>query len=100
MKQIVLLLCSLLVLSCQAQEKRFGQKGCYNSRMSTEELEKYAALDEECHLFTEQAMSRYHLSMRGYHKILKVARTLADMEGSEKIRLCDLAEAIQYRSIL
>ncbi|MBQ7059160.1 MAG: YifB family Mg chelatase-like AAA ATPase [Firmicutes bacterium] len=84
----------------QAQEKRFGQKGCYNSRMSTEELEKYAALDEECHLFTEQAMSRYHLSMRGYHKILKVARTLADMEGSEKIRLCDLAEAIQYRSIL
>ena len=84
----------------QAQEKRFGRKGHYNSRMGTDELEKFAVLDEECRLFTEQAMARYHLSMRGYHKILKVARTLADMEGSERIRLSDLAEALQYRSIL
>ena len=82
------------------QEERFGRKGQYNSRMSADELEEYCTMDEECRKLSEQAMARYHLSMRGYHRILKVARTLADMDDADDIRLADLAEALQYRSTL
>lgn len=82
----------------EVQRRRFGMEAAYNSRMSPDEIKQYCELSGPCQEFALSAVSSYHLSMRGYHKILKVARTIADMEGAELIELPHLAEALQYRS--
>jgi magnesium chelatase family protein len=63
-------------------------------------LEKYSALDEESKNLLKRAMDKFKLSMRGYTKILKVARTIADMEGSQNVEKRHLAEAISYRQVI
>ena len=56
-------------------------------------------LDDESLKIIEDAFERFHMSARGYNRILKVARTIADLEGSENILPEHVAEAISYRSI-
>ena len=56
-------------------------------------------LGEKEKKFMEKAYDRMHLSLRSYHKILRVARTIADIGGSEKVELSHLSEALCYRSI-
>lgn len=70
-----------------------------NAQMTTQELQKYCTLEKDSHLLLEHAMKKLDLSARAYHRILKVARTIADLEGSERIQSCHLAEAIQYRAL-
>jgi len=68
-----------------------------NSEMSAKLIEKYCPLDEEKETLLKRSLKEYSLSARSYSRILKVARTIADLAGEEEITTADLAEAIQYR---
>jgi len=70
-----------------------------NAQMSSAMMQKYAALDDECTAVLRDAMKRLNLSARAYDRIVKVARTIADLEGSENIKRYHIAEAVGYRSM-
>lgn len=69
-----------------------------NGQISNKYLETIANMTEETKKLMKDAMSRTHLSARGFHKIIKVARTIADMHNSNNITVSDLSEALQYHS--
>ena len=71
----------------------------FNASLSSSQIDKYCALDENGCKLLRQAFDSMGLSARAYHKILKVARTIADLDGAEQITAMQLAEAIQYRSL-
>lgn len=83
------------------QEKRYAQeKGIYcNAQMSSRLLNQYARPDEAGLTLLKNAMNRLSLSARAYDRILKVSRTIADLEGSERVASRHLAEAIGYRNL-
>ncbi len=83
------------------QRERFrGAEGVYtNARMNSAMLREYCRLDEASELLLRRAMERLSLSARAYDRILKVARTIADLAGRERIESADIAEAIGYRSL-
>jgi magnesium chelatase family protein len=62
-------------------------------------IRDYCAIDTESELMLERAMARLGLSARAYDRILKVSRTIADLEGSENITAAHVAEAVGYRSL-
>ena len=68
-----------------------------NADMRVAEVRKFCKLDETGDSLIRSAMSQMNLSARGYHRILKLARTIADLAGSEHIQAPHLAEALQYR---
>jgi len=70
-----------------------------NGQMETKEIKKFCEISEECAKLLKQAIDHFGLSARAYDRILKVARTIADLEGSGDIRPVHIAEAIQYRSL-
>ena len=83
-----------------SQHKRFGKRaGMCNARMGPDELRAYCALDEESQTLMRQAFDAFGLTARSYDRILKVARTIADIEGSDRIGPEHIAEAIQYRTV-
>lgn len=83
-----------------AQSARYKGEGIYtNSEMNNRQIKKYCAIDSECEELLEMAFNKLGLSARGSFRILRVARTIADMERSETVRVRHLAEAIQYRSL-
>ena len=71
----------------------------YNAQMSSRQIRKYCSLDQESSSLLKSAMERLSLSARAYDRILKVSRTLADLEGKENVNSDHIAEAIQYRSL-
>ena len=83
------------------QEERFAsEEGIYcNAQMSPKLLRRYAVPDAAGLSVLETAMRRLNLSARAYDRILKVARTIADLDGEERIEVRHLAEAIQYRGL-
>jgi magnesium chelatase family protein len=84
----------------QIQLKRFKEQGIYcNAHMKTKHLRKFCKIDEDSHSLLQSAMEKLGLSARAYSKIIKVARTIADLEGSENIKAPHIAEAIHYRSL-
>ncbi len=80
------------------QFDRFG-KARFNAQMGREDLDRFCVLDRDCSSFMEQAFEQYRLSARGYHRILKVARTIADLDHKQNIERTHLIEAIRFRSI-
>ncbi len=79
---------------------RFGKDGVYcNSQMKPRHLKKFCDVDDATHTILEHAVERLGLSARAYNRILKVARTIADLDSREKISAADVTEAIQYRSL-
>ncbi len=81
------------------QERRAGRPGACNARLSPPELAKHCRMDDAAEAFLLQAVSRLGLTARGYHRCLRVARTIADLAGREDMTAADLAEAVQYRSL-
>ena len=82
------------------QNRRFGAgSSMCNARMGPEEMRKFCQLDDECAGLMKDAFETMGLTARSYDRILKVARTVADMEGSEEIQPQHIAEAIQYRAV-
>lgn len=80
----------------QIQTDRLGS-GRSNSRMTNEEIRKFCVLDTDSEKLVRKAYEHYGLSARAYYKILKVARTLADIDGMEKIAGEHILEALSYR---
>jgi magnesium chelatase family protein len=83
------------------QSNRFESKpGVYcNAQMGTQEIEAYCKLDETSKLLLKNAMDKLGLSARAYDRILKVARTIADLDNTTSIISSHIAEAIQFRSL-
>ena len=78
-------------------EKFKGSKAYCNAQMKNKQTKEFCELDGEGTRILRLAMEKYDLSARGYFRILKVARTIADLEGSEAILASHLSEALQYR---
>jgi magnesium chelatase family protein len=82
------------------QAERFQRMKIHaNADMGSRQIRKFCALDDESMGLLEQAMDRFGLSARAHSRILKIARTIADLEGNEDIRSGHVAEAIQYRTL-
>ncbi len=84
----------------ERQLARFADEDIFsNSRMQRRHVKKYCRIDDDGHILLRQAMNVLGLSARAYDKILKVARTIADLEGSDNIVSHHLSEAINYRTL-
>ncbi len=84
----------------ERQLHRFkGEKIFANGQMKTRHMKKYCRLIEDVHTLLDVAMQRLGLSARAYARILKVSRTIADLDGSDKILSHHVSEAIQYRTL-
>ena len=85
-----------VLMAREVQTKRFGTKKT-NSQMNNFEIEQHCKLNEECERIIKNAMERFSLSIRQYHKILKISRTIADITNSVDIQKSHLMEALGYR---
>ena len=84
----------------KVQQERFRDTNIHaNAHMNHRQIKQYCALDEECKKLLKMAIDELGLSARGYDKILKISRTVADLAGEEALRSEHIAEAIQYRSL-
>lgn len=82
------------------QKARFAKEGIlYNSQMSASMLKKYCRLETDAEELLKLSFTRLNLSARAYNRVIKVARTIADMAGRKDIGKADIAEALQYRSL-
>jgi magnesium chelatase family protein len=68
-----------------------------NARLTTREIDRYCVPDEKGATLLMQAIGRLGLSVRGYHRVLKIARTIADLADLDQVAAVHVAEAIQYR---
>ena len=83
-----------------ARELALARQGVDNAELTGEALDRHAALDPAASAFLQAAAVRLGWSARGYHRVLRVARTIADLQGRSTLAISDLAEAIQYRRAL
>ncbi len=80
-----------------ARARQLERQGKPNAALGTQEIDRFCALDAAGEALLKQAIARLNLSARAYHRVLKLARSVADLAGSDAITPAHLAEAIQYR---
>ena len=83
----------------RARAKMMERQDKPNSKLTSSQIERYCSLEEGAATILQSAITKLGLSARGYHRILKVARTIADLAGAEEIDAAHVAEAIQYRRL-
>lgn len=83
----------------EARDRMIQRSGKVNALLGSREVEQFCPLNKEDAQFLESALHRLGLSIRAYHRIIKVARTIADLEGAERIARPHLAEALGYRAM-
>ena len=89
-----------VVKAREIQNNRYEKLPLYsNAQMESNLIRKYCEIDNQGSLLLKNAMAKLNLSARAYDRILKVSRTIADLDGSEHISVVNLAEAIHYRSL-
>jgi magnesium chelatase family protein len=89
-----------VVAARNTQLRRFFDEHVYtNAQMGPRHIRKYCVLTPECEKIMESAVTKLGFSARGYDRILKVARTIADLEGAEDLEPKHLSEAVQYRTL-
>lgn len=81
----------------QAFEQQMTRQGCVNARLSVSQLDVFAQPDDAGRKLMAKAMTQFNWSARVYHRILRVARSIADLDGSDGVRSAHIAQAIQYR---
>lgn len=86
-----------IALARQKQFDRYRSSIKNNSSLSSSDVKKYVPLDDQTKAFLDSAAARLKLSARGYFKVIKVARTIADLANEERVTIPHLAEALQYR---
>ena len=82
-----------------AHQRQLQRQGKTNARLSVKGIDKYCAPDAQGENLLKQAISRLNFSARAYHRVLKVARTIADLAGSAGVTSVHIAEAVQYRRL-
>lgn len=85
-------------IAISKQKTRF-KSNFYNANMTATDIEKYCQLTDPAEQLIKTAFNKFNLTMRGYHKLLKVARTITDLEDKETIDIQQIKEALFYRSI-
>ena len=80
-----------------ARQRQLARQNKPNAQLSVTEIDSFCAPDAQGEALLRQAITRLYLSARAYHRVLKMARTIADLAGSENIQTVHIAEAIQYR---
>jgi magnesium chelatase family protein len=82
-----------------AHQRQLQRQGKANSRLTVKEIDEYCVLDNTAENLLKQAINRLNFSARAYHRILKVARTIADLAESNAITSAHVAEAVHYRKL-
>lgn len=82
-----------------ARNRQLARCGMTNAQMNNREVETHCQLDSNSEKLLDTAMTRFNLSARAYHRILKVSRTIADLENEEKIEARHLTESLSYRAM-
>ena len=89
-----------VITADQMQARRFSDVGFeHNSQIPDREVSRFCRLNDECTEFMKKVYRTYALSARGYNKILRVARTIADLDQSENIEMKHISEAVFYKSL-
>ena len=83
----------------RAHQRQLVRQGKNNTRLGPREIERFCAAEERAGALLKQAIVKLHLSARAYHRVLKLARTIADLAGETTIGVTHVAEAIQYRRL-
>ena len=81
-----------------ARGRQHRRQACLNARLTTAELEQHCALTPDCRELVQSSIEKLGLSARGYHKLLRLARSIADLDSAEVIRRNHLAEAVSLRA--
>ena len=90
----------MVIAAQKIQRNRFQKDGIlYNSQMGRKEIDRYCVMENGCREILQKAYKTYNMTARGYMKVLKVSRTIADLAGSSQIEKKHVMEALSYRNV-